>query len=107
MFSKKSPKNFREPGKGIKFKAITHGEKTLMAEFFLDAGAALEEHSHPHEQTGYLISGKLIFKMEGQSLETEAGDSWTIAGDVPHAVDVVEDAHVIEVFTPVREDFLD
>ena len=107
MFCKKNPDNFREPGEGIKFKAITHGEKTLMAEFFLKAGAVLDEHSHPHEQIGYLITGKLDFNIGGEAFKAEAGDSWTIAGDVPHSVKVIEDAHVIEVFSPVREEFLD
>lgn len=106
MFSKKSPDNYKQPAEGIKLKTITHGEKTSMVEFFLSAGSTLAEHAHPHEQTGYLISGKLTLIVDGVPHPAEAGDSWTVAGDVPHSAEVSEDAHVVEIFAPVREDLL-
>ncbi len=106
MFSKKSSGNYKEPAAGIKMKTITHGEKTSMVEFYLTGGTFMEVHSHPHEQTGYVISGKLILIVDGQPNPAGPGDSWTVAGDVPHSAEIIEDAHVIEVFTPVREDLL-
>ena len=106
MFSKKSSDNFQEPAAGIKMKTVTYGEKTSMVEFHLTAGTFMDVHSHPHEQTGYLISGKLILIVDGQPNPAEAGDSWTLAGDVLHSAEVIEDAHVIEVFSPMREELL-
>ena len=106
MFSKKSAENYRQPGPGVELKTITHGQKTSMVEFHLSAGSALPEHSHPHEQTGYLISGRIILTVNGTPNPAEPGDSWTVAGDVPHSAQVLEDAVVVEVFSPVREDLL-
>ncbi len=106
MFSKKSPDDYKTPAEGVKLKTVTHGAKTSMVEFHLSAGSALPDHTHPHEQTGYLISGRLILTVDGTPNPAEPGDSWTVAGDVPHSAEILEDALVVEVFTPVREDLL-
>ncbi len=63
-------------------------------------------HSHPHEQTGYLLSGKMRFTIDGNVFEAEPGDSWTIKSGVVHGAEVIKDALVIEIFSPVREDYL-
>jgi quercetin dioxygenase-like cupin family protein len=77
-----------------------------MGQFKLAKGAAIPPHSHPHEQTGIMISGKLRFKADGKELEVEAGDSWCLPGGVEHSVTALEESVVIEVFSPVREDYL-
>jgi len=106
MFSKKNREGYQTPADGVKQKTITHGDKTSMVEFFLSAGSSLPVHSHPHEQTGYLISGRLTLTIDGVPNPAEPGDSWTVAGDVLHSAEITEDAHVLEIFTPVREDLL-
>ena len=53
-----------------------------------------------------MVSGKLRFKVEDEILEVETGDSWCIPGGAEHSVDALEDSVVIEVFSPVREDYL-
>ena len=91
---------------GIERKTLVHGEKTLLAEFHLKKGKILPAHTHPNEQTGYLIEGKLRFTVEGEIFDTAAGDSWCIPADAEHSAEVLEDSLVIEIFSPVREDFL-
>ena len=86
---------------------LVHGEKTLMGEFKLARGAVIPPHSHPHEQTGILIAGKLCLNVDGSKMDADAGDSWCLPGGVEHSVEVLEDSLVIEVFSPVREDYLD
>lgn len=90
----------------IRMKTLAYGEKTLMVEFRLEAGAALPRHNHPHEQTGYLVSGRLDLTIGDQCHAVRPGDSWTIPGDVEHNAVAVEDTVAIEVFSPVREDYL-
>lgn len=82
------------------------GEKTLMAEFRLEKGAKLPAHSHPHEQTGYMVSGCMNLTIGGNSCRIEAGDSWCIPGDVEHYAEALEDSVAIEIFSPVREDYI-
>jgi quercetin dioxygenase-like cupin family protein len=63
-------------------------------------------HQHPQEQTGYLLSGHVVFTIAGVQHDLRAGDSWMIPGGVEHGVRVPEDSVVIEVFSPVRDDYL-
>jgi len=77
-----------------------------MAEFRLAQGAVIPLHRHPHEQTGYLVSGRILFTVDGQKQEAEAGDSWCIPPDVEHGAEAREDSLIVEVFSPVREDYL-
>jgi quercetin dioxygenase-like cupin family protein len=46
------------------------------------------------------------FRIGAETFEAQPGDGWNIGGGVPHAVDVLEDSVVIEVFSPPREDYL-
>jgi quercetin dioxygenase-like cupin family protein len=82
------------------------GDKTLMGEFHIKAGSELPDHNHPHEQTGYLVSGRLDLIIDGRRHAFSAGDTWCIPGDVRHSAVAVTDAVVLEVFAPVREDYL-
>lgn len=92
---------------GLGRKTLAHGEKGLMTQFKLKAGAELPAHSHPHEQIGYLVSGRIVLDIGGEKQEMEPGDSWAIPGDMVHSALTLEDAVAIEVFVPVREDYLD
>ena len=106
MFRKKNEGEKRQLLDGVHLKTLVHGEKTLLGEFSLTKGAEIPPHAHPHEQTGIMISGKVRFRIGDELFEAEAGDSWCIPGEVEHAVEVLEDSVVLEVFSPVREDYL-
>ena len=106
MFYKKDLKNYREAFEGVTYKTLSYGDKTSLGEFKLVKGSVVPNHNHPHEQTGYMISGRMTFTIDGEDHNAEAGDSWSIPGNVEHSVKVHEDSVVIEVFSPVREDYL-
>ena len=106
MFIKNKDREPKALLEGISYKTLTYGEKTSLGVFSLKKGSVIPSHKHPHEQTGYVISGRMIFTIGGESYEAEPGDSWNIPGDVEHDVDVLEDTVVIEVFSPAREDYL-
>lgn len=91
---------------GVERRTLVHGEKTLLAEFSLAKGQSIPRHSHAHEQTGYLVSGHLRFSLAGEVIEARPGAGWCIPGGVEHGVEIIEDSIVVEVFAPVREDYL-
>jgi len=91
---------------GIRRKTMVHGFNTLLAEFKLARGSVIPLHRHPQEQTGYLVSGHAVFTIAGAEHAVHPGDSWMIPGGVEHGVRVSEDAVVVEVFSPVRPDYL-
>lgn len=106
MFQKKDDRGYRDLLDGIRQKTLVYGQKTLLAEFKLEKGAVLPRHHHPHEQTGYLVSGCMDLTIGDQTHRVEPGDSWCIASDVEHSAAARENSVVVEVFSPVREDYL-
>ncbi|RJP77729.1 MAG: cupin domain-containing protein [Desulfobacteraceae bacterium] len=106
MFSKKSPQDYRKVLDGIELKTLVYGEKTTTTEFRLTKGCKLPDHTHPHEQTGYLVSGHMQLRIAEDTFAVTPGDSWCIPGDVSHGADILEDSVAIEVFSPVREEYL-
>lgn len=107
MLVQKGTKKYIDMLEGVRRRTLAVGEKGLMSEFLLAEGAILPLHSHPHEQIGYLQSGEIILVIGEKEHLVQSGDSWAIQGNVPHAVRVIKEAVVVEVFVPVREDFLD
>jgi quercetin dioxygenase-like cupin family protein len=106
MFLNGGDEGYAEVVPGIRRKTLCHGRATLMSEFRLRAGHPLPVHDHPQEQTGYLVSGRLRLTIGRETHDVAPGDSWSIPGGVRHGAEVLEDAVAIEVFSPVREDYL-
>jgi quercetin dioxygenase-like cupin family protein len=91
---------------GIRIKTLVHGEESLMTKFILKAGSELPSHSHPYEQIGYLIQGRLRLAIGGEVRETGPGDSWCIPSGLEHRAEILEDSVALEIFSPVREDYI-
>lgn len=106
MFKKRTDATYRPLMDGVALATLVYGEKTLMGQFSLAGGSELPLHHHPYEQTGYLISGRIVITIDGVDHEAVPGDSWCIGADVPHSARAIEDARALEVFSPVREDYL-
>jgi unsaturated pyranuronate lyase len=106
MFRQPDDSGYREVLDKIRQKTLVYGDKTLLTEFRLETGAMLPRHSHPHEQTGYLVAGRLDLTIGTKTNRVEPGGSWCITGNVGHSAIALEDSIAIEVFSPVREDYL-
>jgi quercetin dioxygenase-like cupin family protein len=106
MFTKKDTRSFRPLIEGVTMRPLAFEQKTIMCEFKLEQGHTLPSHKHPYEQTGYLLSGKLNFRIDKKWHLTEPGDSWCIPENVEHEVEIMEDSLVIELFSPIRPDYL-
>jgi quercetin dioxygenase-like cupin family protein len=95
---------------GIKAK-IAHTENlmTLLSEIsFGVQNAPAPMHSHPAEQTTYILDGKLIVFIEGEEpKELKAGDMYYVGANIPHSIQsLTEKIHVVESFSPLRKEFL-
>lgn len=106
MFQKDAKEGYTVAVLGIEQKTLVYGEKTLMTEFLMKKGSQLPRHSHPHEQTGYLVSGHIRLSIGLEENDVMPGDSWCIPSGVEHSAEILEDSVGIEVFSPVREDYL-
>ena len=105
MYGNNSEEGYRKIIEGIEIKTISYGKLMLMTEFRLKKGALLPEHSHPQEQSGYLVKGHLTLYIGESARKLKPGDSWSIPGGTPHRAEISEDAVAVEVFSPVREDY--
>lgn len=106
MFCKNSEEGYRQALEGIRLKALVKGERTLLVKFQMRQGSALPLHSHPYEQTGYLVSGRIRLHFGDRVCEAGPGDGWSIPMNVEHRAEILADSVVLEVFSPVREDYL-
>jgi len=106
MFGTYSNEGYRQTLDGIKQKTLVHGDKTLMVEFRLQPHTTLPLHSHPHEQTGYLVTGHMELTIGEAVYDVKPGDNWCIPGGTLHCAKRIEESVAIEVFSPVREDYL-
>jgi quercetin dioxygenase-like cupin family protein len=106
MFVKNNSEGYRPALAGITQKTLAYGDKSLMVEFRLQQGATLPLHAHPHEQTGYLVTGQIRLTIGAAVHDVLPGDSWCIPGDVLHGAEIIADSVAMEVFAPRREDYL-
>ena len=106
MLYKRDPSNFKQLLPGVFMKPLTYGENSLLCEFQLKQGSIIPAHQHPQEQAGYLISGRLRFSGDEGDFIVETGSSWNFKGGKIHGAEVLEDSVAIEIFSPVRQDYL-
>ena len=90
---------------GVFRRTIIWGERAMVCEITLPKGSVVRAHSHPHEQCGYLVSGKLEFTVDGATQVIEKGGGWAVPGGAEHSVIALEDTIAIDVFSPVREEY--
>lgn len=107
MFVKNQDKEYKDLGGGVRRKVLAYSENLMNVELLFEKGAKGEMHSHPHEQIGYIIEGSLCFHEEGkEDVVLNTGDSYYVAPDVPHGIDCLTDVKLLDIFTPVRKDFI-
>lgn len=89
---------------GVHLTQMATGETMSVQEFVIDPGAAVHEHSHHHEQTGYITQGELTFLVDGEEIVVGPGDSYVIPGGEPHAAENRGDETVVgvDIFSPPR-----
>ncbi len=90
---------------GLVRRTLAWGEKVMMCEFTADAGVEVPLHTHPHEQVGFVQSGRVAFTVAGKTWIATPGDSYAIPGGVEHAARFLEPTVLIEVFSPPREEY--
>lgn len=86
---------------------IVSGDKAMVAQVFLDKGAVVPEHSHESEQITYILEGALEFELEGRTVVVSKGQVLRIPSHVPHKAVALEDTLDLDIFSPIRQDWLD
>lgn len=93
-------------GGGVVRKVLAYNDKLMVVELTFGRGSVGAVHSHPHTQSTYILSGRFRFTAGGESVEVEAGDSLLFESGVPHGSECIEAGRLLDIFTPMREDFV-
>jgi quercetin dioxygenase-like cupin family protein len=83
-----------------------YNEKLFLAEHRMEKGWIGARHSHPHDQVVYVVSGRLRVTCGDSPFEIGAGGSFVVRGGIEHQAAALEPSVVIDVFTPMRDDYV-
>jgi quercetin dioxygenase-like cupin family protein len=85
---------------------VLHTDRVTLARVLLAEGALVPEHRHEHEQIATLLEGRLRFVVDGEEREIGPGESVVLPANVPHLVEALEESVVLDLFAPVRDDWV-
>ena len=91
---------------GISRKFIA-GDREMVAQIFLKRGAIVPSHSHESEQLTYVLTGALTFTLDGRNITVRPGELLRIPSWMPHSAEAIEDTFELDLFSPIREDWID
>jgi quercetin dioxygenase-like cupin family protein len=83
------------------------GEKLTVARILFKKGAPVSIHEHESEQISYVLEGTLRFQVAGDEVTLSKGQVLLIPSSVPHGAEALEDSVVLDIFSPIRQDWLD
>ena len=96
----------RDLGGGVSRRVLAHTEQLLVVEGHFEEGGVGSVHTHPHCQNTYVLSGRFRFTVDGEPVEVGPGDTLAFPSGVPHGTVCLEKGVLLDMFAPMREDFL-
>ena len=88
-------------------RVLIHTPELMQVEFGFDKGAVGALHSHPHIQVSYVAEGSFEVTIDGVTQVVGAGGSFIVPSGLVHGVVALEKGRLVDVFTPMRADFLE
>jgi quercetin dioxygenase-like cupin family protein len=96
------------PEAGMIRQVLAHNDQLMLVRHYFEKDWVGARHSHPHHQLVYVVKGLLRVDIDGKkTFDVAAGDSFVVDGGVEHQASALEDSEVLDVFTPVREEYRD
>jgi quercetin dioxygenase-like cupin family protein len=86
---------------------VVTGEREMLAQVYLKRGCLVPMHSHESEQMTYVLQGALKFLVGGMEITLREGEVLHIPSRVEHQAEALEDTFELDVFSPIRQDWLD
>lgn len=93
-------------GEGVTRRVLAYADELMCVENTFEAGAKGALHSHPQTQITYVVSGRFSFTIDGETHEITTGDTLLKKDGVPHGCTCLEAGVLLDIFNPMREDFL-
>ncbi len=93
-------------GPGVRRKIMAYDANLMLVKVAFEAGGVGAIHHHYHTQMSYVESGRFAITIAGETRELKAGDVYHLPPAVPHGAVALEAGILVDVFTPMREDFV-
>lgn len=103
---KKNDASVSSPEPALLRYVLASSQQMMLVRHEMQAGWKGARHSHPQEQLVYVIKGKLQFTCGTDVFDIEAGDSVIVPPDMEHEASALNDAEVLDIFSPFREEYL-
>lgn len=97
---------WEQVAEGVKRKIMTYDASLMMVKVAFDAGGIGAAHSHVHTQMSYVASGAFSISIGEETRTVRVGDAYYIPPNVWHGAVCEEAGVLVDVFTPMREDFV-
>tara|TARA_R110002073_G_scaffold108336_2_gene243325 strand:- start:7358 stop:7705 length:348 start_codon:yes stop_codon:yes gene_type:complete len=98
---------WEQVGEGVKRKIMTYDDKIMLVKVHFDEGGIGYKHEHYHSQVTYIESGEFEFSIGEETKLVKEGDSVYIPPHVLHGAICKKAGILIDVFSPIREDFME
>lgn len=105
VFNKECVATDCEPG--VTRKILSYSDDLMMCEITFEEGAKGYFHSHEHLQITYIAEGSFCFTIGEESKVVNKGDSVYMPSGVKHGVTCLKAGKLVDVFNPMRKDFLE
>lgn len=106
MFVKNNEVEQNVLGGGISRKVLAYDRNMMSVEVRFEKGAIGSMHTHPHTQISYVLEGSFEATIDGETTVINKGDTYITAPNAPHGVVCLEAGALLDIFTPMREDFV-
>ncbi len=95
------------PAEGIERQMVV-GKRMMICRFRFAPELVTPEHTHPHEQMSIVVSGRVKFFVAGAERIASPGDVLHFPPHCLHGATMMdEEVVLLDIFTPLREDFLE
>lgn len=106
-------KLFAQPGdgkvtalEGSTRRVVLETPELMLVEFTFEPGAVGALHSHPHQQTSYVVEGRFEVTIDGRTETIGPGGGYIVPSGLVHGVKALSAGRLVDAFTPRRDDFL-
>ena len=106
MFVHNDDITLTELGGGVSRKVLAYDEDLMSVEVRFEKGAVGAMHTHPHTQISYVLEGKFEATIDGKVRIISRGDTYITKPNAPHGVTCLEAGTLLDIFTPMRRDFI-
>jgi quercetin dioxygenase-like cupin family protein len=101
-----SSMDWEQVAPGMKRKIMAYDNRVMLVKVAFEKGAVGTLHHHMHTQVSYVASGAFEVEIDGNKQVLKQGDTFFVEPDLVHGAVCIEPGELIDIFSPMREDFI-